>query len=116
MESTYFLFPRQHQLCRRRTSALVNNKYNILSSDDVVSGKLLHVHIGIDGSPVHLINVYAPTNGPERLDLFKTLKLFLNGLNQNLVIVGGDFNCTADPNIDTSTQCRATPTVCNFAF
>lgn len=45
-------------------------KVDILSVNNVVPGRLLHIHANIDNSPVHLINVYTPTIGSERLGFF----------------------------------------------
>ena len=77
-----------------------NKNVNILNVNNVVPGRLLHIHAEVDDFPVHLINVYAPSNGFERLEFFKVLKHYLNSLNNDPLVVGGDFNCTLCPEND----------------
>ena len=75
-------------------------KVDIISKSDVLHGHLLHAHVKVNDNPFHLINVYAPTNAVERIECFKLLKKLLNTLNDDPVILGGDFNCTTAPEID----------------
>ncbi|KAJ3584296.1 hypothetical protein NHX12_014792 [Muraenolepis orangiensis] len=46
----------------------------ILSSDEVVKGRLLIVRAEIDSTVVCLINIYAPNQGNERVRLFHLLR------------------------------------------
>ena len=81
-----------------------NSNAEILSTNEVINGRLLHAHVRVNGDPIHFINMYAPNNGNERLQVFLKLKQLLNDLNDDPVILGGDFNCTIEPKIDRTSQ------------
>ena len=61
---------------------------NVISQSSVVRGRLLHLHVTVDEQPFHLVNVYAPYSGEERLRFFAQLKKFLNSINDDPVIMG----------------------------
>nr|XP_006811287.1 PREDICTED: uncharacterized protein LOC102804063 [Saccoglossus kowalevskii] len=44
--------------------------------------------------------MYAPINGAERMECFSKLEHFISNLNNDPVIMGADFNCTTEPEID----------------
>ena len=72
----------------------------IISSTEVVKGRLLVVRAEIEGSVFYFVNIYAPNQGAERVIFFTQLKNELNKYRQDQLIVGGDFNCTPDFTVD----------------
>ncbi|CAM4603359.1 unnamed protein product [Caretta caretta] len=62
-----------------------------------VPGHLLHLRVCIEGLVVNLINVYAPTLGPERLQFYQQASAFLGTLDSHeCLVLGGDFNTTLE--------------------
>ncbi|CAM2116010.1 unnamed protein product [Caretta caretta] len=62
-----------------------------------MQGRLLHLQICIEGLVVNLINVYAPTSGPERLQFYQQASAFLGTLvSHECLVLGGDFNTTLE--------------------
>ena len=76
------------------------SKIDIIRKSEPIPGHILHTHVKVNDSPVHIINVYAHTNANERLYCFARLNSLLKSLNEDPVIMGGDFNCTLDPDLD----------------
>ncbi|KAJ7995658.1 hypothetical protein DPEC_G00246860 [Dallia pectoralis] len=71
---------------------LMTNLYIRPKASRVVeSGRILVLDLEIQGSPLRVINVYGPTNVPERVSLYRKLRFLL--LVSTPVLVGGDFNC-----------------------
>ncbi|KAJ8015985.1 hypothetical protein DPEC_G00002400 [Dallia pectoralis] len=71
---------------------LMTNPYIRPKASRVVeSGRILVLDLEIQGSPLRVINVYGPTNVPERVSLYRKLRSLL--LVSTPVLVGGDFNC-----------------------
>ncbi|CAM2117762.1 unnamed protein product [Caretta caretta] len=67
----------------------------VLGVADSVPGHLLHLWVRIKGLVVNLINVYAPTLGPERLQFYQQASAFLGTLDSHkCLVLGGDFNTT----------------------
>ncbi|CAM2095969.1 unnamed protein product [Caretta caretta] len=56
-------------------------------------GRLLHLRVSMEGLMVNLVNVYAPTLGPERLQFYQRASAFLGSLDSHeCLVLGGDFN------------------------
>ncbi|MBN3292510.1 YTX2 protein, partial [Polypterus senegalus] len=73
----------------------------VCSTDELVKGRLLKVTVKLQGSVVTFINVYAPNEGEERLHFFNKLGDLLSKCDpEEVVVLGGDFNCTLDTRID----------------
>lgn len=72
-----------------------NGRYIIWRLNATLYGRKLHLL---------LLSVYAPNDGPGRRRLFSSLVQHPNladlALDDLTVIMGGDFNCISDPNID----------------
>lgn len=75
-------------------------KVKILNSCEFVKGRGLMVKADIEGSIYCFINVYAPNIGTERIDFFNNIKKSLEQSDCDYFILGGDWNCTVDFNID----------------
>ncbi|CAM5136527.1 unnamed protein product [Natator depressus] len=51
----------------------------------------------MEGLVVNLVNVYAPTSGPERLQFYQRASAFLGTLDSHeCLVLGGDFNTTLE--------------------
>jgi len=52
--------------------------------------------------PIELLNIYAPTNRDEQLQFYDDISQLIsdNHCNNTPLIIGGDFNCIFDPNMD----------------
>ncbi|CAM2097063.1 unnamed protein product [Caretta caretta] len=69
----------------------------VLGVAKAISGHLLHLWVRIEGLTVNLINVYAPTSGPERLQFYQQASAFLDTLDSHeCLVLGGDFNTTLE--------------------
>jgi len=73
----------------------------ILSIDELEKGRLLLIKAKIKDMCFVFVNIYAPNIGKDRIKLFEMLKDTLVSLSQeDVLILGGDFNCTPDFVID----------------
>ncbi|CAM4552099.1 unnamed protein product, partial [Caretta caretta] len=74
-----------------------------------MQGRLLHLRARIEGLVVNLINVYAPTLGPEWLQFYQQASAFLGTLDSHeRLVLGGDFNTTLEERDRSGTeQCLA---------
>ncbi|CAM2099613.1 unnamed protein product [Caretta caretta] len=64
---------------------------------EAIPGRLLHLRVRIQGLVVNLVNVYAPTSGPERLQFYQQVSAFLGTLDPHeCLVLGGDFNTTLE--------------------
>ncbi|CAM5113265.1 unnamed protein product [Eretmochelys imbricata] len=81
----------------------------VLGVTEAMRGRLLHLHVCIEGLMVNLINVYAPTSGPERLQFYQQASAFLGTLDSHeCLVLGGDFNTTLEERDRSGTeQCLA---------
>ncbi|CAM2106652.1 unnamed protein product [Caretta caretta] len=72
-------------------------------------GRLLHLRVCMEGLVVNLVNIYAPTSGPERLRFFQQASAFLGTLDpRECLVLGGDFNTTLEERDRSGTeQCPA---------
>lgn len=78
---------------------------NILSSEEVIKGRLVLVKAEIEDFLFCFINVYVPNVGHERITFFKILSGILKQCHSNdNVIVGGDWNCTENFTIDRTSE------------
>lgn len=74
---------------------------SVLSTTEIVPGRILMVKVEIQETVFNLINIYAPNCGHERLALFQGLKARLDSCSQGeCVLVGGDWNCCTDVTLD----------------
>ncbi|CAM2096370.1 unnamed protein product [Caretta caretta] len=69
----------------------------VLGVTEAVPGHLLHLWVRIEGLVVNLVNVYAPTSGPERLQFYQQASAFLGTLDfHECLVLGEDFNTTLE--------------------
>ncbi|CAM2118759.1 unnamed protein product [Caretta caretta] len=74
-----------------------NLQPEVLRVAEAVPGRLLHLRVHIEGLVVNLVNVYAPTSGPERLQFYQQASAFLGTLDSHeCLVLGGDFNTTLE--------------------
>ncbi|CAM2097773.1 unnamed protein product [Caretta caretta] len=69
----------------------------VLGVAKAVPSHLLHLRVRMEGLVVNLVNVYAPTSGPEWLHFFQQASTFLGTLDpRECLVLGGDFNTTLE--------------------
>ncbi|CAM2098172.1 unnamed protein product [Caretta caretta] len=67
----------------------------VLGVIKAVPGRLLHLRVRMEGLVVNLIDVYAPTSGPEWLQFYQQASAFLGTLDPHeCLVLGADFNTT----------------------
>ncbi len=72
-----------------------NMNVNILNVEEVVEGRLLLTQVEYEGIMFVFVNVYAPNSGPERQNLFMTLRNAIKEYDGGVcLVIGGDWNCT----------------------
>ncbi|KAK0148421.1 Transposon TX1 uncharacterized protein [Merluccius polli] len=77
----------------------------VTSTSEIMAGRAVAVKAEIHGFIFCFINVYAPNQGPGRLDLFQKLSVFIKQCSQDEVLVmAGDWNCTTDFTLDRTGQ------------
>ncbi|CAM2111861.1 unnamed protein product [Caretta caretta] len=81
----------------------------VLGVAEAVQGCLLHLRVRIEGLVVNLVNVYAPTLGPDWLQFYQQASAFLGTLDSHeCLVLGGDFNTTLEERDRSGTeQCPA---------
>ncbi len=68
---------------------------------EIIPGRILRVDMVFGNTNFSFINVYAPNVGQESISFFKTLSDALLQCTQgNVVVLGGDFNCTVNSYLD----------------
>uniref|UniRef100_A0A674NTS8 Endonuclease/exonuclease/phosphatase domain-containing protein n=1 Tax=Takifugu rubripes TaxID=31033 RepID=A0A674NTS8_TAKRU len=73
----------------------------VTSTTEIAAGRALAVRAEVQGFVFCLINIYAPSQGSDRLDLFQKVSSFLEQCGQDeCVVMGGDWNCTTDVTLD----------------
>ncbi|CAM2106673.1 unnamed protein product [Caretta caretta] len=78
---------------------------NVLGVAEAVPGCLLHLRVHMDWLVVNLINVYAPTSGPEWLQFYQQASAFLGTLDSHeCLVLGGDFNTTHEERDRSGTE------------
>ncbi|CAM4644679.1 unnamed protein product [Lepidochelys kempii] len=69
----------------------------VLGVAETVPGRLLHLRVRIEGLVVNLVNVYAPTSGPEQLQFYQQASAFLSTLDSHeCLVLGVDFYTTLE--------------------
>ncbi|CAM2106108.1 unnamed protein product [Caretta caretta] len=69
----------------------------VLGVAEAMLGRLLHLRVHIEGLVVNLVNVYAPTSGPEQLQFYQRASTFLGTLDSyECLVLGGNFNTTLE--------------------
>lgn len=82
---------------------LFSESGNILKVEEIVKGRLLLTQIEYKGIEFVFVKVYAPNNGPERLEFFMGLRNVIEKYDDNAcLILEGDWNCTIDFVVDRS--------------
>ncbi|CAM2096224.1 unnamed protein product [Caretta caretta] len=77
----------------------------VLGVAEAVPGHLLHLLVHMEGLVVNLVNVYAPTLGPERLQFYQWVSAFLGTLDSHeCLVLGGDFNTTLEEQDHSGTE------------
>ncbi|CAM2100581.1 unnamed protein product [Caretta caretta] len=77
----------------------------VLGVTEAMPGRLLHRQVRIEGLIVNLVNVYAPTSGPEWLQFYQQASAFLGTLDSHkCVVLGGDFNTTLEERDRSGTE------------
>jgi len=83
----------------------------ILGVKEPVPGRLLHLTVREGGVVIHLLNVYAPTAGPQQTTFYGKVSAHLDTIaGGECIILGGDFNCTLEARDRTGPWLR-TPAV-----
>ncbi|CAM4642448.1 unnamed protein product [Lepidochelys kempii] len=71
--------------------------HEVLGVAKAVPGRLLHLQVRMEGLMVNLVNFYALTSGPERLQFYQQASAFLGTLDfHECLVLGGDFNTTLE--------------------
>ena len=83
-------------LFKTNTSIKLLNKH--ISED----GRIILINVQIEDKTFTLVNIYAPNSTTERKTFFNKIHKWLRqfSLNEQNVIIGGDFNYTHDPILD----------------
>ena len=69
--------------------------------EEVIAGRILKVKAEFGKVRMLFINIYAPTVGSERLEFYELLSDVIKQCHSDeLLILGGDFNCTENPKMD----------------
>ncbi|CAM2113907.1 unnamed protein product [Caretta caretta] len=95
------------EACQAIYSAASSTRVNCVKSSGLAVGDWWQVHI--EGLVVNLINVNAPTSGPEWLQFYQQASAFLGTLDSHeCLVLGGDFNTTLEERDRLGTeQCPA---------
>ena len=80
----------ENNSCGVAILAKKNLNLNILKIFNDAEGRLVFIDFKIQDNVFRLINIYAPTNSPQRKEFFKFISVFTN-CNKSL-IMAGDFN------------------------
>ncbi|CAM5105484.1 unnamed protein product [Natator depressus] len=85
----------------------------VLGVAESVPGCLLHLQVRMEGLVVNLVNIYALTSVPERLQFCQQASAFLSTLDPHeCLVLGGDFNTTLEERDRSGTkQCPASADV-----
>lgn len=69
--------------------------------EEIIGGRLLKIKVKYEKVTMVLLNLYAPTKGLERVLFFDKVDAVLKDLNpDDMLFIGGDFNCTANSKLD----------------
>ncbi|CAM2103348.1 unnamed protein product [Caretta caretta] len=93
--STWFIVPFHGLAGWSGYPVLPDLRPEVLGVAEAVPGRLLHLRVRTEGLVVNLVNVYAPTSGPERLQFYQQASAYLGTLDSHeCLVLGGDFNTT----------------------
>ena len=67
---------------------------------EIIPGVLLKVQAEFENIKLVFLNVYAPTNGVDRVAFLNILDDVLKSCGDDFMFLGGDFNCTENPTLD----------------
>ncbi|CAM2106505.1 unnamed protein product [Caretta caretta] len=74
-----------------------NLRPKVLGVTEAMPGHLLHLRVRMEGLVVNLVNIYAPTMSPKRLQFYQRVSDFLSTLDSHeCLVLGGDFNTTLE--------------------
>ena len=76
----------------------------VLSSTEVVKGRLLIVRAEIEGSVFCFVAIHATNRGTERVGFFTLLNNGVRNYHHDQFIISGDFNCTLDFTVDRTSE------------
>ncbi|CAM2103846.1 unnamed protein product [Caretta caretta] len=81
----------------------------VLGVAEAMQGRLLQLQVHTEGLVINLVNVYAPTSGPEQLQFYQQASTFLSTLDSHeCLVLGRDFNTTLEKRDCSGTeQCPA---------
>lgn len=69
--------------------------------EEIIAGRLVIIKTEFEKYRINFINVYAPTNGTERVIFLNSINTLLqNCRTDDYVFLGGDFNCTENERLD----------------
>ena len=74
--------------------------YKVHNVHKMEDSRVILINCTVDNQDITLVNVYAPTDKPYRVDFFKKLKFWVarHADNPNDIYMGGDFNCALNDN------------------
>lgn len=81
-------------------TTLVKNDITILETSFIITGFISFVKISLNNTVYFLYNFLIPQQNSEALRAIKNFLKHSDSLSDGAIIVGGDFNCTLDPNLD----------------
>ena len=86
------------------TAILFNTKFNILNSHLSDDSRILLVNLKMEDDIFTIINIYAPNNMSDRKAFFFKIQKWIDkfAMNDQKLIIGGDFNFTEDSILDRS--------------
>ena len=100
-EWDYNAFFASHTSNSRGVAILFNNtfQFNLKSTICDPEGRYIFLDISINDKSYSILNVYGPNN--DEPNFFELLKIKLEQVNNENIIIGGDFNVVQDYDIDT---------------
>ena len=86
----------------RGTAILLKDKHTVLGVHKSEDSRIILINIKIEDQILTIINIYAPNNVNERKGFFSKLQKWVEkfSLNENAIIIGGDFNHTDVSRLD----------------
>ena len=79
---------------------LVDKGFDISNIDIDSNGRYIKMIIDLDGNKIRVTNIYAPNDGFERIRFFANLNDIIQDGEDAENLIGGDYNCTMDSNLD----------------
>ena len=79
---------------------LINTSCNckVLEYQEIIIGRMQRIQIEIEEKILNIFNIYAPNN--DNIQFFNTLETNLDTFNDQLLLVGGDFNTVINHSLD----------------